>query len=75
MTINANLLQCIASAYRVFAQWIRQLSATRQFTFPHCKTYDKPSWNFDPEVRILAGNSCRKLREYTVFITLRGPCA
>ncbi|WP_277352679.1 hypothetical protein [Achromobacter anxifer] len=57
MTINAHLLQCIAIKYRLSSLVAQALSACRQLPFPHCKTYDKPSWNFDREVRILAGNS------------------
>ena len=60
MTINTNLLQRILHSHGAPTQWQCELSAIRQFTLPHRKTYDKPSWNFDGEVRILAGNSYRK---------------
>jgi len=57
MTINTYLLQCISIMERLSSLVAQALSACRQLPFPHCKTYDKPSWNFDKEVRILAGNS------------------
>jgi hypothetical protein len=47
MTINAYLLRCISIREMLSPYAVKALSACRQFTFPHCKTYDKPSWNFD----------------------------
>ncbi len=58
----------IARSHRVFTQCQCELSTIRQFTFPHRKTYDKPSWNFDSEVRILAGNSYRKPWRFHDFL-------
>jgi hypothetical protein len=65
--INAYLLQCIAHGKGFSRLARRVLSACRQLTFPHCKTYVKPSWNFDKEVRILAGNSSENYETSLVF--------
>jgi len=47
MTINAYLLRCISIMEMLSPPDAKALSACRQLPFPHCKTYDKPSWNFD----------------------------
>jgi len=57
MTVNAYLLHRISILERLSSHAGTALSACRQLAFPQCKTYDKPSWNFDCDVRILAGNS------------------
>jgi len=57
MTVNAYLLHRISILERLSSHVGTALSACRQLAFPQCKTYDKPSWNFDCDVRILAGNS------------------
>jgi len=47
MSVNAYLLRCISILETLSPLAVQALSACRQFPFPHCKTYDKPSWNFD----------------------------
>lgn len=40
-----------------FSPYADSIVGMPTIVFPQCKTYDKPSWNFDCDVRILAGNS------------------
>jgi hypothetical protein len=72
ISIKAVLLQRIAYQKGFSRLAAHVLSACRQLPFPHCKTYVKPSWNFDKDVRILAGNSSENYERSLGFLPFGG---